>query len=130
MLAPSSLVYRGTGASGAAHPDSTTTRRKLRASLVTRPALPVQVRAGVKSHILVLVFTAAVCIAPLCPLSSNPVKCVCLPHAAPGAGVEACNTCAEGYLMEEWRCVSSCSAGFYATEPNPEIADGHRICRR
>uniref|UniRef100_I3JKW5 Proprotein convertase subtilisin/kexin type 5a n=1 Tax=Oreochromis niloticus TaxID=8128 RepID=I3JKW5_ORENI len=28
------------------------------------------------------------------------------------------------------RCVSSCSAGFYATEPNPEIADGHRICRR
>lgn len=32
--------------------------------------------------------------------------------------------------MEEWRCVSSCSAGFYATEPNPEIADGHRICRR
>uniref|UniRef100_A0A669EEH4 Proprotein convertase subtilisin/kexin type 5a n=1 Tax=Oreochromis niloticus TaxID=8128 RepID=A0A669EEH4_ORENI len=56
--------------------------------------------------------------------------CVCLPHAAPGAGVEACNTCAEGYLMEEWRCVSSCSAGFYATEPNPEIADGHRICRR
>lgn len=32
--------------------------------------------------------------------------------------------------MEEWRCVPSCSAGFYATEPNPEIADGHRICRR
>lgn len=32
--------------------------------------------------------------------------------------------------MEEWRCVSSCSAGFYATKPNPEIADGHRICRR
>uniref|UniRef100_A0A4W6C5K8 Proprotein convertase subtilisin/kexin type 5a n=1 Tax=Lates calcarifer TaxID=8187 RepID=A0A4W6C5K8_LATCA len=26
-----------------------------------------------------------------------------------GAGVEACNRCAEGYLMEEWRCVSSCS---------------------
>lgn len=78
MLAPSSLVYRGTGASGAAHPDSTMTRRKSRASLVTRPALPVQVRAGVKSHILVLFFTAAVCIAPLCPLSSNPVKCVCV----------------------------------------------------
>lgn len=62
MLAPSSLVYRGTGASGAAQPDSTMTRRKSRASLVTRPALPVQVRAGVKSHILVLFFTAAVCI--------------------------------------------------------------------
>ncbi|KAM7368833.1 hypothetical protein PAMP_013140 [Pampus punctatissimus] len=47
-----------------------------------------------------------------------------------GAGVEACNHCAEGYLMEEWRCVPSCSAGFYAMEPNPEIADGQRICRR
>ncbi len=51
-------------------------------------------------------------------------------HGASGGGVEACNRCAEGYLMEEWRCVPSCSAGFYATEPNPEIADGHRICRR
>lgn len=49
---------------------------------------------------------------------------------APGAGVEACNQCAEGYLMEEWRCVSSCSAGFYAMEPNPELADGQRLCRR
>ncbi|XP_056146386.1 proprotein convertase subtilisin/kexin type 5-like [Lampris incognitus] len=47
-----------------------------------------------------------------------------------GAGVEACNQCAEGYLMEGWRCVSSCNAGFYAVEPNPEIADGQRICRR
>uniref|UniRef100_A0A665V2H6 Growth factor receptor domain-containing protein n=1 Tax=Echeneis naucrates TaxID=173247 RepID=A0A665V2H6_ECHNA len=47
-----------------------------------------------------------------------------------GAGVEACNHCAEGYLMEEWKCVSSCSPGFYATQPNPEIADGHRVCRR
>lgn len=50
--------------------------------------------------------------------------------AASGAGVQACNRCAEGFLMEEWRCVSSCSAGFYATQPIPEIADGHRICRR
>lgn len=49
---------------------------------------------------------------------------------ASGAGVEACNRCAKGFLMEEWRCVSSCSAGFYATEPTPEIADGHRTCRR
>ncbi|XP_061589572.1 LOW QUALITY PROTEIN: proprotein convertase subtilisin/kexin type 5 [Cololabis saira] len=47
-----------------------------------------------------------------------------------GAGVEACNRCAEGYLTEEWRCVSSCSPGFYTTEPSPEIADRHRICRR
>lgn len=70
-----------------------------------------------------------VCCAPLCPSSIE--KCVCFRlAAASGAGVEACNRCAEGYLMEEWRCVPSCSAGFYATEPNPEIADGHRICRR
>uniref|UniRef100_A0A669DJ12 Proprotein convertase subtilisin/kexin type 5a n=1 Tax=Oreochromis niloticus TaxID=8128 RepID=A0A669DJ12_ORENI len=59
----------------------------------------------------------------------DPQEVACRPcHQAcatcAGAGVEACNTCAEGYLMEEWRCVSSCSAGFYATEPNPEIADG------
>uniref|UniRef100_A0A3B3TR18 Proprotein convertase subtilisin/kexin type 5a n=1 Tax=Poecilia latipinna TaxID=48699 RepID=A0A3B3TR18_9TELE len=45
-------------------------------------------------------------------------------------GNKACSRCAKGFLMEEWRCVSSCSAGFYATEPSPEIADGHRICRR
>uniref|UniRef100_A0A3Q3AJ20 Proprotein convertase subtilisin/kexin type 5a n=1 Tax=Kryptolebias marmoratus TaxID=37003 RepID=A0A3Q3AJ20_KRYMA len=43
---------------------------------------------------------------------------------------EACSRCAEGFLMEEWRCVPSCSAGFYATQTSPEIADGHRICRR
>uniref|UniRef100_A0A3B3ZHQ8 Growth factor receptor domain-containing protein n=1 Tax=Periophthalmus magnuspinnatus TaxID=409849 RepID=A0A3B3ZHQ8_9GOBI len=47
-----------------------------------------------------------------------------------GPGVESCKRCAEGYLMEEWRCVHSCSAGFYATEPNPEITYGQRICRR
>lgn len=49
---------------------------------------------------------------------------------APGAGVEACKECAQGYLMEGWKCVSACSAGFYAAEPGPEIVDGHRICRR
>ncbi|KAM8872819.1 proprotein convertase subtilisin/kexin type 5 [Synchiropus picturatus] len=47
-----------------------------------------------------------------------------------GAGAEACTLCAEGYLIEEWRCVPSCSAAFYATEPSPEIADRQGICRR
>ncbi|XP_076014522.1 proprotein convertase subtilisin/kexin type 5 [Genypterus blacodes] len=48
-----------------------------------------------------------------------------------GAGVEACNHCAQGYVTEEWRCVSSCSSGFYLTEPNSELDDGgHRTCRR
>uniref|UniRef100_A0A3B3BUC8 SPC3 n=1 Tax=Oryzias melastigma TaxID=30732 RepID=A0A3B3BUC8_ORYME len=46
------------------------------------------------------------------------------------AGSEACSLCAEGFFTEEWRCVSSCSPGFYSTEPSPENADGQRICRR
>ncbi|KAM9793224.1 proprotein convertase subtilisin/kexin type 5 [Syngnathus typhle] len=45
-----------------------------------------------------------------------------------GAGVEACTRCADGYLMEEWRCVSSCSSGFFAI--TPQIADGRGTCRR
>ncbi|XP_051906934.1 proprotein convertase subtilisin/kexin type 5-like [Hippocampus zosterae] len=45
-----------------------------------------------------------------------------------GAGVEACTRCADGYLTEDWRCVSSCSSGFFAVIP--EIADGRRMCRR
>ncbi|XP_068609494.1 proprotein convertase subtilisin/kexin type 5 [Brachionichthys hirsutus] len=45
-----------------------------------------------------------------------------------GAGAEACDRCADGFLMEEWRCVAACSSGFYPTEPGPEIADG--LCRR
>lgn len=32
--------------------------------------------------------------------------------------------------MQEWRCVASCGAGFYAAEANPEIADGLGMCRR
>ncbi|KAK1884381.1 Proprotein convertase subtilisin/kexin type 5 [Dissostichus eleginoides] len=42
-----------------------------------------------------------------------------------GAGVALCSSCADGHLMEEWRCVSSCSDGFYA-----EVAAGNRVCRR
>uniref|UniRef100_A0A3Q2YQX4 Proprotein convertase subtilisin/kexin type 5a n=1 Tax=Hippocampus comes TaxID=109280 RepID=A0A3Q2YQX4_HIPCM len=45
-----------------------------------------------------------------------------------GAGVEACTRCADGYLMEDWRCVASCSSGFFAVIP--EIADERRMCRR
>lgn len=50
MLSPPSPVCRGIGASKAAQWDSTTTSRKVHASPVTRPALPVQVRAQVKGH--------------------------------------------------------------------------------
>uniref|UniRef100_A0A3Q2Z7D6 Proprotein convertase subtilisin/kexin type 5a n=1 Tax=Hippocampus comes TaxID=109280 RepID=A0A3Q2Z7D6_HIPCM len=31
-----------------------------------------------------------------------------------GAGVEACTRCADGYLMEDWRCVASCSTHWCA----------------
>uniref|UniRef100_A0A8C6WFL9 P/Homo B domain-containing protein n=1 Tax=Neogobius melanostomus TaxID=47308 RepID=A0A8C6WFL9_9GOBI len=36
-------------------------------------------------------------------------------HGTTGPGVESCKNCVEGYLMEEWKCVHSCSAGFYDT---------------
>lgn len=144
MLSPPSPVCRGIGASGAAWQDSTMTNRKAHASPVTRPALLVQVRAEVKGQgsavincmktpgwclnvIKIQDMTVVVCSIPLCPCVQT---CLFVPRAASGAGVEACNHCAEGYLMEEWRCVPSCSAGFYAIEPNPKIADGQRICRR
>lgn len=68
------------------------------------------------------------------PLTSNapspPLRPRQPPSASAGAGFEACNRCAEGYLMQEWRCVASCGAGFYATEANPEIVDGLGMCRR
>uniref|UniRef100_A0A8C8IK13 P/Homo B domain-containing protein n=1 Tax=Oncorhynchus tshawytscha TaxID=74940 RepID=A0A8C8IK13_ONCTS len=35
-----------------------------------------------------------------------------------GTGMEACIKCAESYLMEEWRCVSTCSVGYYMP-PSP-----------
>ncbi|KAJ3605763.1 hypothetical protein NHX12_027807, partial [Muraenolepis orangiensis] len=50
-----------------------------------------------------------------------------------GAGVEACDRCAEGYRMEEWRCVASCSPGFYEVGAGggpEETAGGQRTCRR
>ncbi len=46
------------------------------------------------------------------------------------AGLESCNRCAEGYLMENWRCVSSCSQGFYAVQPNSDSADTQSTCKR
>ncbi|XP_077478698.1 proprotein convertase subtilisin/kexin type 5 [Stigmatopora argus] len=56
----------------------------------------------------------------------KPCHPVCADCAGPD--VEACTRCANGYLMEEWKCVASCSRGFFST--NSEIADGHEMCRR
>lgn len=46
------------------------------------------------------------------------------------AGLESCYRCAEGYLMENWRCVSSCSQGFYAIQPNSDSTDTQSTCKR
>uniref|UniRef100_A0AAY4DIR2 P/Homo B domain-containing protein n=1 Tax=Denticeps clupeoides TaxID=299321 RepID=A0AAY4DIR2_9TELE len=47
-----------------------------------------------------------------------------------GVGVKACKSCAEGYLMEDWKCVSSCTSGFYAAKQNTGRSEGSRVCRR
>lgn len=79
--------------------------------------------------------TACATCAGKCQSRENIYKCsalrsVLVSTVASGAGSEACSLCAEGFFTEEWRCVSSCSPGFYSTEPSPENADGQRICRR
>ncbi|XP_035383608.1 proprotein convertase subtilisin/kexin type 5 [Electrophorus electricus] len=45
------------------------------------------------------------------------------------AGIESCNRCAVGYLMEEWKCVSSCSQGFYLMHSDP-ARQTQSSCRR
>ncbi|XP_030623096.1 proprotein convertase subtilisin/kexin type 5 [Chanos chanos] len=59
--------------------------------------------------------------------SCEPCHAACATCA--GAGVQSCNRCAEGYLMEEWKCVSSCRPGFYAVQQNYNIGT-QGICRR
>ncbi|KAJ3604400.1 hypothetical protein NHX12_029141 [Muraenolepis orangiensis] len=46
-----------------------------------------------------------------------------------GTGIDGCTRCADGYMMEEWRCVLSCSVGYHRAEPT---ADGQpqRTCKR
>ncbi|KAG5841338.1 hypothetical protein ANANG_G00198480 [Anguilla anguilla] len=47
-----------------------------------------------------------------------------------GTGMEACNKCAENYYAEEWKCVQSCSAGFYLAEQNPDSTEPQKVCKR
>ncbi|XP_030622390.1 proprotein convertase subtilisin/kexin type 5b [Chanos chanos] len=47
-----------------------------------------------------------------------------------GTGMEACISCAEGFYMEEWRCVSSCSVGYYMAEQVLEKGKVHKSCRK
>uniref|UniRef100_A0A4W5LEB2 Proprotein convertase subtilisin/kexin type 5b n=1 Tax=Hucho hucho TaxID=62062 RepID=A0A4W5LEB2_9TELE len=47
-----------------------------------------------------------------------------------GTGMEACNKCAEGYFLEEWRCVSTCSVGYYMAEQTSDNGDINKSCRK
>uniref|UniRef100_A0A4W6CZT6 Proprotein convertase subtilisin/kexin type 6 n=1 Tax=Lates calcarifer TaxID=8187 RepID=A0A4W6CZT6_LATCA len=42
-----------------------------------------------------------------------------------GPGKEECIQCAEGYLQQEWRCVETCSPGYYSGEA---AGVPHKIC--
>uniref|UniRef100_A0A8C9V0U4 Proprotein convertase subtilisin/kexin type 5b n=1 Tax=Scleropages formosus TaxID=113540 RepID=A0A8C9V0U4_SCLFO len=47
-----------------------------------------------------------------------------------GTGMEACNKCADNYYEEEWRCVSSCSLGFYLSEQTMENGEVQKTCKK
>ncbi|RXM36986.1 Proprotein convertase subtilisin/kexin type 5 [Acipenser ruthenus] len=49
--------------------------------------------------------------------------------ACAGTGAEACTKCAEDYYMEDWRCVLSCSAGYYL-EKSSENGEKLSTCRK
>ncbi|GLD72879.1 proprotein convertase subtilisin/kexin type 6, partial [Lates japonicus] len=44
-----------------------------------------------------------------------------------GPGKEECIQCAEGYLQQEWRCVQTCSPGYYSGEA---AGVPHKMCYR
>lgn len=54
----------------------------------------------------------------------------CLFVCVSGTGVEACTKCAEGYLLEDWRCVPSCSSGYYLSEQTSDNGHVQKSCKR
>ncbi|TRY60694.1 hypothetical protein DNTS_017087, partial [Danionella cerebrum] len=60
--------------------------------------------------------------------SCEPCHPACATCAA--AGQERCVRCAEGFLMENWRCVSSCSPGFYTEQPRADDTEAQSSCKR
>ncbi|XP_035019066.1 proprotein convertase subtilisin/kexin type 6 [Hippoglossus stenolepis] len=44
-----------------------------------------------------------------------------------GRGKEECIQCTKGYLQQEWRCVETCSPGYYSAEA---AGVPHKICQR
>lgn len=54
----------------------------------------------------------------------------CVFMSLSGTGIEACTKCAEGYLLEDWRCVSTCSAGYYLSEQTSDNGQVQRSCKK
>lgn len=44
--------------------------------------------------------------------------------------MEACTRCAEGYMLEDWRCVQTCSSGYYLAEQLQDNRQLQRSCRK
>ncbi|TNN49528.1 Proprotein convertase subtilisin/kexin type 6 [Liparis tanakae] len=44
-----------------------------------------------------------------------------------GAGKKECIQCAEGHLQQEWRCVRTCTPGYYSAEA---AGVPHKMCHR
>lgn len=47
-----------------------------------------------------------------------------------GTGVEACTKCADGYLLEDWRCVLTCSPSYYLSEQTSDNGQVQRSCKK
>ncbi|XP_073723703.1 proprotein convertase subtilisin/kexin type 5b isoform X1 [Misgurnus anguillicaudatus] len=57
-------------------------------------------------------------------------KCHSTCATCAGTGMEACNECAPGFHFEEWRCVSSCSVGYYLAEQTTDNGDIQKSCHK
>lgn len=57
-------------------------------------------------------------------------KCHSTCATCAGTGLEACNECALGFYFEEWRCVSSCSVGYYLAEQTADNGDVQKSCQK
>uniref|UniRef100_A0A3B5KST8 Proprotein convertase subtilisin/kexin type 5 n=1 Tax=Xiphophorus couchianus TaxID=32473 RepID=A0A3B5KST8_9TELE len=47
-----------------------------------------------------------------------------------GTGIEACTKCADDYLLEDWRCVLTCSPGYYLSEQTSDNGQVQRFCKK
>uniref|UniRef100_A0A8C4EH67 Proprotein convertase subtilisin/kexin type 5b n=1 Tax=Dicentrarchus labrax TaxID=13489 RepID=A0A8C4EH67_DICLA len=54
----------------------------------------------------------------------------CVSACFSGTGIEACTKCADGYLLEDWRCVSTCSTGYYLSEQTSDNGQVQRSCKK